>query len=130
MDTVDKKTRSNIMRKIRSKDSTLETSLRRALWKKGFRYRKNATNQVGKPDIINKSQKTVIFFDSCFWHGCSKHCRMPSTNQVYWIDKIERNKKRDKIVNQHYKKNGWRILRLWEHDLKKGVGKNPILKKI
>ena len=116
-DTVTKKKRSEIMRAVRSKDSKIEIAFRKALWKAGFRYRKNAKNYFGKPDIVLKKYKTVIFIDSCFWHGCKKHCRIPATNKKYWVAKIKRNRKRDKEVKQHYRKNGWKVLRLWEHQI-------------
>ena len=116
-DTVSKKKRSEIMSKIKSKDSKIEVEFRKAIWKAGFRYRKNPANYFGKPDLVLKKYKTVIFVDSCFWHGCKKHCRLPATNKKYWNEKIERNKQRDKEVNRYYKKEGWQVLRVWEHDL-------------
>ena len=118
-DTVSKKKRSEIMSKIKSKDSKIEVEFRKAIWKAGFRYRKNPANYFGKPDLVLKKYKTVIFIDSCFWHGCKKHCRLPATNKKYWNEKIERNKKRDKEVNRYYKKIGWKVVRIWEHNLKK-----------
>jgi len=116
-DIVSKKKRSEIMSRVKSKDSKIEINFRKALWKQGFRYRKNPKNYFGKPDLVFKKYKTVIFIDSCFWHGCKKHCRLPSTNKKYWIAKIKRNKKRDKEVNKYYKKIDWRIIRIWEHKL-------------
>lgn len=118
-DTVSKKKRSEIMKAVKSKDSEIEVKFRKAIWKSGFRYRKNPTKYFGKPDLVFKKHKTVIFIDSCFWHGCKRHCRLPSSNKKYWIEKIERNKKRDKKVNQHYKKLEWKIVRFWEHEIKK-----------
>jgi len=128
MDTVSKKKRSEIMSKVRSKDSKIEIDFRKAIWKAGFRYRKNPTKYFGKPDLLLKKQKTVIFIDSCFWHGCKRHCRLPTTKKKYWIEKIQRNKKRDKEVNRHYKKIGWKVLRVWEHEIKKN--KDKAIKKI
>ncbi len=122
-DTVTKKKRSEIMRAVRSKDSKIEIVFRRALWKAGFRYRKNDKNYFGKPDIVLKKYKTVVFIDSCFWHGCAKHCRIPSTNKKYWVAKIERNKERDKEVNKWYKKNDWKTIRFWEHQINKDIDK-------
>ena len=122
-DTVSKKKRSEIMSRVRSKDSKMEIAFRKALWNKGFRYSKNSSKYFGKPDLILKKYKTVIFIDSCFWHGCKKHCRMPSTNQKYWIQKIKRNKQRDKEVNKYYKKLGWKIFRIWEHEIQKNFDK-------
>ena len=119
-DTVSKKKRSEIMSKIKSKDTKIEVEFRKAIWKAGYRYRKNPKGCFGKPDLVLKKYKTVIFIDSCFWHGCKKHCRIPATRKDYWIPKIERNKQRDKEVNRHYRKIGWKIIRVWEHDIKEG----------
>ena len=109
------------MSKIKSKDTKIEIEFRKAIWKAGFRYRKNPKGYFGKPDLVLKKYKTVIFVDSCFWHGCKKHCRLPSTRKKYWIPKIERNKQRDKEVNHYYKKEGWKVIRVWEHDLKNNI---------
>lgn len=119
MDTVSKKKRSEIMRAVRSKETKIEIAFRKTLWRKGFRYSKNSSKYFGKPDIVLKKHKTVIFIDSCFWHGCRYHCRFPSSNKTYWKKKIFQNKFRDKVVSQYYKKNGWKILRIWEHKIKK-----------
>lgn len=127
-DVVSKKKRSEIMSTVKSKDTKIEIAFRKALWNKGFRYSKNSAKYFGKPDLVLKKYKTVIFLDSCFWHGCKKHCRIPATNKKYWINKIERNKERDKEVNKHYKKSGWKIIRIWEHVLKEGMAK--IMQKI
>ncbi|MCX6762022.1 MAG: very short patch repair endonuclease [Candidatus Moranbacteria bacterium] len=118
-DIFSKKKRSEIMSKVRSKDSKIEIEFRKKLWKAGFRYRKNSTKYFGKPDIVLPKHKTVIFIDSCFWHGCKKHGSMPQTRKKFWETKIDRNKERDKEVNRQYKKLGWKIFRIWEHDLKR-----------
>ncbi len=117
-DTVSKKKRSEIMSAIKSKDTKIEIVFRKALWKAGLRYRKNPLKYFGKPDIVLKKHKTVIFIDSCFWHGCKKHCRIPATRRKYWNEKIKGNKKRDREVSKYYKKIDWKIYRVWEHDLK------------
>lgn len=117
MDTVSKTARSGIMGKVKSQETKLEKSFRKLLWNSGIRYRKNNNKYFGKPDILIKKNKAVIFVDSCFWHGCTKHLRMPSSNKKYWEEKISRNKKRDREVNSHYKKLGWKTIRIWEHDL-------------
>jgi len=127
-DTVSKKKRSEIMSKVRSKDSKIEVDFRKAIWKAGFRYRKNPTKYSGKPDLVLKKHKAVILVDSCFWHGCKKHCRLPATRKKYWTEKIERNKQRDKEVNRHYKKIGWKIIRAWEHEIKENQSK--VIKKV
>ena len=117
MDKVSEEKRSEIMRAVKNRDSKIEFEFRKALWKLGFRYRKNASNYFGKPDIVLKKYKTVIFIDSCFWHGCEEHLRMPSSRRDYWARKIERNKKRDSEVNNYYRNSDWTVLRLWEHDV-------------
>jgi DNA mismatch endonuclease (patch repair protein) len=117
-DTVSKKKRSEIMSKVKSKDSKIEVDFRKAIWKAGFRYRKNSTKYFGKPDIVLPKHKTAIFIDSCFWHGCKRHCRLPAARKKYWTTKIERNKERDKEVNRYYKKIGWKVIRAWEHKIK------------
>ena len=86
----------------------------------------------GKAENLQKmrlpKKKIVIFLDSCFWHGCPEHCRMPKSNISYWEKKIERNKLRDKEVTNYYKSNNFKIFRFWEHDLNKNFEK--ILKTI
>ena len=120
-DKFTKEKRSKIMSSIRGKDTKIEVAFRKALWRDGFRYSKNSVKYFGKPDIVLKKYQTVIFIDSCFWHGCKKHFRMPATNKKYWQTKIERNIARDKEVNKHYKQIGWTIIRVWEHDIKTDV---------
>ncbi|MCX6724203.1 MAG: very short patch repair endonuclease [Candidatus Staskawiczbacteria bacterium] len=122
-DIFSKKKRSEIMRAVKSKDTKIEVAFRRALWKSGFRYRKNSSKYFGKPDVVLEKYKIVIFIDSCFWHGCKNHCRMPITNRKYWLNKIKRNKDRDKEVNKYYKKLGWKLIRIWEHKVKNSLPK-------
>lgn len=117
MDVFSNKKRSEIMSKIKSKDTKIEILFRKALWKKGFRYRKNSNKYFGKPDLVLPKYKTVIFIDSCFWHNCPKHGYLPKSNLKYWRKKIERNQERDKEVKRYYKKICWKIFRIWEHDL-------------
>ena len=119
MDTVSKQKRSEIMSRIKSRDSKIETLFRKELWKQGFRYRKNSGKYFGRPDVVLKKYKVVIFVDSCFWHGCKKHCRIPFVRKNYWTQKIIRNVARDKEVSKHYKKQGWKVFRIWEHELLK-----------
>ena len=127
-DIFSKKKRSEIMGKVKNKDSKIETDFRKALWKKGFRYRKNVTNYFGKPDLVLKKHKTVIFIDSCFWHGCKKHRPLPTTNRKFWKNKINRNKERDREVSKYYRKLGWKIIRVWEHEIKNNL--NRAVKKL
>jgi len=123
MDIFSRKKRSEIMSKVRNKDSKIEILFRKEIWKAGFRYRKNPTNYFGKPDLVLKKYKTVVFVDSCFWHGCKRHREFPKTRKRFWENKISGNIKRDKKVNSHYKKVGWSIIRVWEHDVKNNLNK-------
>jgi DNA mismatch endonuclease (patch repair protein) len=116
-DIFTKKKRSEIMSKVKSRDSKIEIAFRKELWKNGFRYLKNSNKYYGKPDLVLPKYKTVIFIDSCFWHGCRKHGSIPETRKDFWLKKIERNRMRDREVSAYYKKIQWRILRIWEHAL-------------
>lgn len=122
-DCFTKEKRSENMSKIRSKDTKIEILFRKALWQQGYRYLKNSTRYFGKPDLVLPKYKTVIFIDSCFWHGCKKHGTKPKTNKKYWEEKIYRNKARDRLVNKYYRKKEWLIIRIWAHDFKLGLGK-------
>ncbi|WP_203340230.1 very short patch repair endonuclease [Planococcus beijingensis] len=109
--------RSNNMKAIKSV-SKLEDEVSKALWKNGVRYRRNVKSLFGNPDFAIKKYKIVIFIDSCFWHACPIHGNKPKNNKEYWEKKLIKNTKRDIIVNNFYKSNGWHIFRVWEHDLK------------
>lgn len=111
------------MSAVRSKDTKIEVAFRELLWRRGFRYRKNPAKYFGKPDLVLKKHTTVIFIDSCFWHGCKKHFGLPATRINFWRKKIERNRSRDKETNAFYKKQGWTIFRFWEHDIKKDLNR-------
>lgn len=114
---MDERLKNKTMQAVRSKNTKLELAVTKELWKRGIRFRKNVSGLFGKPDIAIKKHKIVIFIDSCFWHGCELHCRLPKKNEEFWINKIERNKQRDKEVTNYYVNNGWNILRIWEHKL-------------
>jgi DNA mismatch endonuclease, patch repair protein len=116
-DTVSKEQRRKNMQAIRSQ-SNLENMVTKKLWSKGMRFRKNVKDLFGKPDIAIKKYKIVIFIDSCFWHSCKVHGNMPKSNQEYWYKKLNRNKERDKEVNDYYLQKGWHLKRIWEHEIK------------
>lgn len=115
------------MSHIRAKDTKLERDFLKILSAQshvaGFRYRKNYTGIRGKPDIAFPAAKIAIFVDGCFWHGCAQHSRTPLSNTSYWKKKLERNKVRDKEINKMNKKEGWRVIRFWEHQIKKNPTK-------
>lgn len=86
---------------------------------------------IGKPDIVFPRKKIVIFIDGCFWHKCPRCFIKPRTNVKFWKEKIESNVKRDKIVNSELRKMGWKVLRIWEHELKNGkIIKRKVIDKI
>jgi DNA mismatch endonuclease (patch repair protein) len=116
-DSLSKEARSKHMSSIKSKKTKLEDKVSHALWKKGLRFRRNSSKLFGKPDISISKYKVVIFIDSCFWHGCNLHGRIPKTNTQFWQDKISKNTKRDQAVYKYYVDNGWLILRVWEHEI-------------
>lgn len=118
VDSMSKNKRSQIMKSIKSTGTSIEEAFCKELWGRGIRYRRNVSGLFGKPDIAIKKYRLVVFVDSCFWHGCITHCRMPKTNQDYWMKKIERNIQRDQKVTEYYLKQGWKIIRIWEHQLK------------
>lgn len=91
---------------------------------KGWRRR---SKLVGRPDFVFPRRKVVIFADGCFWHGCRRHKGIPETNRSFWVTKIDRNIKRDKKVNRMLRAKGLRVLRMWEHDIKKGAIKKVTL---
>ncbi|WP_461826573.1 very short patch repair endonuclease [Dysgonomonas sp.] len=108
------------MSKIRSKDTKPELALRKALFARGFRYRVNVPTLLGKPDIVLRKYKTVIFLNGCFWHrheGC-KYAYTPKTNTEFWVDKINSNKNRDKINLQKLTALGWDVLTVWECEIR------------
>lgn len=113
--------RSKIMGKIRGRDTKPEMAFRRVLWKTGYRYRIDYKKLIGKPDIVLKKYKTVIFIDGEYWHGHNWEERKPKvkTNREFWIAKIERNMQRDREVNQELDRLGYKVFRFWETEIKK-----------
>lgn len=116
-DTFSKKERSEIMRRVKGKNTKPELRVRSALHRRGLRYRLDYP-LPGKPDLVFVKARVVVFIDSCFWHGCPNHLRMPKSNREYWTAKISRNVERDAKINDEYTRLDWEQLRLWEHDLK------------
>jgi DNA mismatch endonuclease Vsr len=125
MDTLTKEQRSKTMRAIKARGSKIEVRLAKALWKEGFRYRKNCRHILGKPDFVLRKYNLAIFCDSEFWHGkkLQKNPDYIDSNRKYWLNKIQKNMRRDKFVNKHLKKEGWKILRFWGNDIEKHIEK-------
>lgn len=120
-DVLSKEQRRKNMQAIRAKETALEIMVRKELWKKGIRYRKNVRDLMGVPDIAIKKHKLVIFLDSCYWHGCPEHGVMPKSNREFWEKKIKRNIERDTEVTSYYRSRNWTILRFWEHEVKQDL---------
>lgn len=111
------------MRQVKNKDSGIELALRKELWSRGLRYRKNVKSVYGKPDIAFIGKKIAIFCDSEFWHGYDweKHKKDFKSHQEFWIPKIERNMERDREVTAKLESKGWIVLRFWGKEIKKNV---------
>lgn len=127
-DTVDKKRRSEIMSSIKGSNTKPEIIVRQYLFSQGFRFRLHDKSLPGKPDLILKKYKCLIFVNGCFWHGHSicKIYVMPKTNKKFWYSKIENNIKRDKRNRKELKKMGWKVLVIWECELKNKNRENSL----
>lgn len=108
------------MQAIKSKDSKIEILLRKELWNRGLRYRKNVNTIYGKPDIVFLRKKVAIFCDSEFWHGYNWKERKKDfkSHQEFWIPKIERNIERDREVTEKLESEGWTVIRFWGNEIK------------
>ena len=123
MDVHDKETRSYNMSCIKGKNTRPEEIVRKYLFSQGFRYRKNDKRLPGTPDIVLPKYKTVIFVNGCFWHG-HKNCKcfvVPKTNTDFWVNKIEANKQRDYRKIDELQELGWKVIIVWECQLKRNV---------
>ena len=111
------------MKAVKSKDSEIEQILRKELWARGLRYRKNVKTVFGKPDIAFIGKKIAVFCDSEFWHGYAWEIYQEDfrSNQSFWIPKIERNMQRDIEVNNQLRSEGWIVLRFWGREIKKNT---------
>lgn len=127
MDIWDKKKRSAVMAKIRSNDTKPELIVRRYLYHRGYRYRKNVKGLPGTPDIVLRKYGVVIFIHGCFWHGHEVDKIIPHTNTEFWYKKIETNKKRDERNKEALKKLGWNVITIWECQLKPAIQKQTLL---
>ena len=118
-DVFTKKKRSEVMSRIRgkgNKDTELVMiQILRSNHISGFR-RNQAV--LGKPDFIFPKQKVALFVDGCFWHGCPEHSNMPRNNRPFWKKKLGQNRERDKFVSRELTKAGWKVVRVWEHELR------------
>jgi DNA mismatch endonuclease, patch repair protein len=121
VDTVSPEIRSRTMAQVRSqRNRSTEWRLRAYLIRAGIRgWQLNPQDLLGKPDFAFREQRLLLFVDGCYWHGCPKCYRRPSTNTKYWDAKVERNRRRDGKTTAQLKRDGWRVMRIWEHQLSK-----------
>jgi len=128
LDRYDRPTRSRVMAQIRKSHTKLEDVLVAILNSVGLtEYARYPKGLPGSPDFVFQRERVAIFLDSCFWHGCPKHLRMPTSNLTYWSNKIAGNRERDRRQTRELKDQGWRVLRLWEHELRRP---NAVTRKI
>ena len=120
-DVLTKKQRSYNMSRIRSRWTNQEKIIHNYLKGRKIKHTMHP-NMYGKPDILLNGSKTIIFLDGCFWHRCPKCFQEPATNRNFWVIKIRKNVKKDIEVSKKLREEGWKVLRIWEHDIRK----NPI----
>lgn len=127
MDKFSKKKRSEIMSKIKGKDTWLEIFLKSILLGSYLRYHPRI---LGNPDFGSKSKRIAIFVDGCFWHGCPKHYKRPKSNCVYWTKKLAVNRKRDRKISKKLGKMGYRTIRVWEDNIFNEKSISKLLSKV
>jgi DNA mismatch endonuclease (patch repair protein) len=118
-DVLTKEQRAYNMSKIQGKNTQPEIKLRKLLWSDGVRGYRIHYNLPGKPDIVFTKKKIAIFIDGCFWHKCPICFQEPETRKEFWMGKIQSNIDRDKKVDEQLKNDGWTVIRIWEHVIKK-----------
>jgi len=117
-DVFTKAKRSEVMSRIRgSGNKGTELALAKLFRRYGITGWRRNQPLFGKPDFTFRLQRVVVFVDGCFWHGCPRHFTMPVNNQAFWERKLAANKKRDQLVTRTLRKQGWLVIRVWEHDL-------------
>ena len=132
MDSMTPEQRSRCMAAVKGKDTKPEMIVRKYLFSKGLRYRLHNKKLMGSPDIVLKKYRTVIFIDGCFWHGHEdcKFFKMPKSNVFFWEQKIRRNKARD-IANEYVlKTEGWKVIRIWECEIRKVATREEVLENL
>ncbi|MDG6250408.1 very short patch repair endonuclease [Methanocalculus sp.] len=122
-DVLTKDQRKLNMSRNRGKNTSPEILFRKKLCARGFRGYRIHTSLPGKPDIVFIRQKLAIFIDGCFWHKCPLHFKEPETRKDFWMNKINSNVERDKMVNGELEKIGYTVIRIWEHEIKQDSDK-------
>lgn len=109
--------RSDLMSRIRGDHTAPERALRAALWARGLRYRLHLKTPAGRPDVVFPGRRVAVFIDGCFWHGCPDHYVRPRSNTPFWSNKLRANVERDRAQTLRLEEMGWRVVRLWEHQV-------------
>ncbi|HWE47500.1 MAG TPA: DNA mismatch endonuclease Vsr [Caulobacteraceae bacterium] len=119
-DVFTREKRSQVMARVKGKDTTPELAVRRLLTRLGLRYRLHRKDLPGKPDVVMAGRRTVVCVHGCFWHGhdCARGARVPKANNAYWVEKIARNKTRDERAAAALAGAGWKTITVWECELK------------
>lgn len=127
-DVFTKAKRSEVMSRIRSRgNKDTEIALARLFRRHRITGWRRHQNIFGRPDFVFPGLKLAVFVDGCFWHLCPRHGTKPATNRAFWRRKFSRNQKRDRLVNGTLRRAGWRVLRIWEHEL---AGESQLVRKI
>lgn len=119
VDVLTEEQRKKNMSMIRGKNTRPEIKLRKHLYSSGIRGYRIHYTLPGKPDIVFPKYKIAIFIDGCFWHKCPLCFKEPDTRKDFWMAKIEKNVERDRKVNSELEEKGWKVIRIWEHDIRK-----------
>ena len=118
-DVMSSAARRALMARIRGRDTLPEVTLGRVLWALGLRYRLHRRVVGSRPDFVFVGARVAVFVDGCFWHVCPDHFVMPVTNQKYWRPKLNRNKERDSENSARLRRAGWKVIRIWEHEIER-----------
>jgi len=124
VDNLTPEQRTKNMKNIRSEGTRPELKIARELKRRRIYFSTHPKTVLGKPDILFRRKKIAVFIDSDFWHGNPGHFKMPKSNMRYWKAKISRNRSRDKEVTDTLRKSGWKVIRIWEHDVYKNFSKS------
>lgn len=117
-DVFTKAKRSEVMSRIRgSGNKATELALAKLFRQNRIAGWRRHQKVFGRPDFAFREKRLAVFVDGCFWHGCPRHCKIPAGNRAFWEKKLSANRERDRHVNRELRKLGWRVIRIWEHDL-------------
>ena len=119
-DVFTKRKRSEVMSRIRGRGNReTEQALASLLRQQGITGWRRHPNMFGRPDFVFRARRLAVFVDGCFWHCCARHSKLPTNNREFWQKKLKGNVERDRLVTKTLRAKGWRVLRVWEHDLKR-----------